>query len=106
MTQAQSYPSNLVITTPEHLRLLIDDAITNAINRTLPIQDSNPEDGTPDLLTRHQTAQLLGICLATLDNWVREGRLTKYRNGRVVRFKKSEVLNSFQSLTKYNRSGL
>ena len=55
------------------------------------------------LLTRKETAKLLGVCVATLDNWTREGKLTKYRNGNTVRYSKKEVLNSFSNLKKYLR---
>lgn len=63
----------------------------------------NPLDDLPENLTRKQTAKILNICLSKVDQLAKEGRLTKYRNGTVVRFKKEEVLNFYQSFAKYQR---
>ena len=63
----------------------------------------NSLDDLPENLTRKQTAKILNICLSKVDQLAKEGRLTKYRNGTVVRFKKEEVLNFYQSFAKYQR---
>lgn len=57
----------------------------------------------PENLTRKQTSSILNVCLSKVDQLANEGRLTKYRNGSVVRFKKSEVLNFYKSFAKYQR---
>lgn len=48
-----------------------------------------------ELLTRKEAADLAGVCLATLDNKVNSGVLTRYRTGGVVRFKRQEVIAAF-----------
>jgi len=56
-----------------------------------------PEPTENRLLTRKETAELLGVSLVTLHNWIKSGIIIAYRIGNKVRFKESEVL---QSLTK------
>lgn len=60
----------------------------------------------PELITRQQAAKMLSVSLGTLDAWAREGRLSKCRAGRAVRFRKSELLAGFKTLkeSRYQRS--
>lgn len=50
------------------------------------------------LITRDDTAKLLGVSIVTIHNWVKSGILTAYRVGNKVRFKESEVFNSLQAI--------
>ena len=50
------------------------------------------------LLTRDETAKLLGVSLVTLHNWVKSNILIAYRMGNKVRFKENEVLSSLQQI--------
>lgn len=50
------------------------------------------------LITRDETAKLLGVSLVTLHNWVKANILIAYRVGNKVRFKKNEVLASLQQI--------
>lgn len=52
----------------------------------------------PDFLSREQVSSILGVSRITVDRYSREGKLKKYRNGKAVRFKKIEVLNTYKSL--------
>lgn len=75
-----------------------------AIEAALPkIQGEFSE--LPELMTRSQAAKTVGISLGTLDSWAKEGRLTKCRNGGIVRFRKDELLANFKSLkeSRYQR---
>lgn len=54
------------------------------------------------LLTRKQTATLLGISLPTLNEWTKSGEVTAYRIGASVRYKKAEVEQSLSEI-KYSR---
>jgi excisionase family DNA binding protein len=45
-----------------------------------------------EFLTRQETAQFLKITLPTLHAWTKTGKLTSYRLGTKVRYKKSEVI--------------
>lgn len=56
---------------------------------------------TETYLTRKQVAELIGgICVGTVINWSKEGVLTEYAIGRLIRYKKSEVENAFIKLEK------
>jgi excisionase family DNA binding protein len=50
------------------------------------------------LITRDETAKLLGVSLVTLHNWVKANILIAYRVGNKVRFKENEVLASLQQI--------
>jgi excisionase family DNA binding protein len=44
------------------------------------------------LLSRREAAKLLGCCLASLDNYVRQGRIEKYKTGRKTVFRRDDLL--------------
>jgi excisionase family DNA binding protein len=75
------------------IRNIVEQAVRKVIAETqsLPV---TPDDGK-QLISRKEAAHLAGVCLATLDNKVKAGVLSKYRTGGVVRFKKSEVIDAF-----------
>ena len=63
-------------------------------------------DGLADyceLLTRKQAAKMVNVAVTTLDRYTNNGLLKKYRNGKMVRFKKSEVLAAFKTFQKWQR---
>lgn len=59
---------------------------------------SKPETSTEKLITRDETAELLGVSLVTIHNWVKANILKAYRVGNKVRFKESEVFSALQSI--------
>ena len=77
----------------EQLNKIIQNAVRSVISENGPTTVTT-DDGK-QLLTRKEAANLAGVCLATLDNKVKAGVLTKYRTGGIVRFKKSEVIEAF-----------
>lgn len=55
----------------------------------------------PELLTKKQAAELLGIGVSTLDSWVRQGKLAKHTaNGYHVRFKRRDLERFVEKLPK------
>jgi excisionase family DNA binding protein len=76
----------------------------NAIEAALPKIQGEFSD-LPELMTRRQAAKILSVSLGTLDTWTKEGRLTKHRNGGIVRYRKAELLANFKSLkdSRYQR---
>lgn len=73
---------------------LLDD-LTERIAQVLPKQVTPPPpDNQNDLITRKETAALLGITLPTLHAWSVQGKLKAYHIGTRVRYKKSEVLKA------------
>lgn len=64
------------------------DAIEDLLSKN---QNENPKE---KLLTRNETAALLGVSLVTLHSWVKLNILKGYRIGNKVRFKEHEVMGS------------
>lgn len=65
--------------------------------------DKEPFADLPELLNNKQTCQVLNVSLATLNRYADEGRVKRHRNGKMIRFKKSEVLQSLKSVVKWQR---
>jgi excisionase family DNA binding protein len=60
----------------------------------------------PEYLTNKETCQILNISQTTLNRYVKEGKPKRYKmgkNGCTPRFKKSDVLQTFKTLNKYER---
>ena len=56
------------------------------------------------LITRKQAATMLGVCLTTIDSMSKKGILKKHKSGgRIVRFRKDELLTAFKTYQKYQR---
>ncbi len=77
----------------EQLNKVIQNALRSVLADVKPTPSSI--SGLPELLTRQEAANLAGVCLATIDNKVRDGILKKYRTGGIVRFKKQEIIEAF-----------
>ncbi|WP_396177453.1 helix-turn-helix domain-containing protein [Flavobacterium sp.] len=60
----------------------------------------NPDKDT--LLTRQQTADLLGVSLVSLWEWTRKDIIPAFRIGNKVRYKKLDVLESLQKMNQLN----
>jgi excisionase family DNA binding protein len=94
---------SLVLIEKEELQTIISNSVTNAINAAL-VKRENPFSHLPEFLTRHQASEVLGVCLATLDNWARLGKIEKERlGGRTVRFRKTDLLEKKGMLLKHSR---
>lgn len=52
------------------------------------------EAGSSDFLTARQVSKMLGVSLATLDKWRKNGTLPCHRFGSRIRYKKSEILKT------------
>lgn len=76
--------------------------ISETVNDAMKHQKKDIKAKT-EFLTRKQVAEVLGLCLATVDNWTKQGRLIVHRNGKTVRYKKSEVLAAMETIEKYKK---
>ncbi len=84
----------VLISIPEStIRNIVEQAVRKVIAESQSLPTPSP-DGK-ELITRKEAAGLAGVCLATLDNKVKSGVLTKYRTGGIVRFRRQEVLDAF-----------
>lgn len=83
----------VLISIPEStIRNIVEQAVRKVIS------ECPPPAATADskkLITRKEAADLAGVCIATLDNKVKDGILKKYRTGGIVRFRQQEVLEAF-----------
>ncbi len=85
----------------------IDNRLSNIESLLLDLKHRQPapkpEHDDDRFITRQDAAKLLGVGLATLDKMAKFGAFQKYRNGSIVRFKKSEVLETFKTFEKRKR---
>jgi excisionase family DNA binding protein len=79
---------DLYILTKSDLREIIAETFRNELQNFKPVQTTQPDA----LITRKETAKLLGISLPTLHTYTNEGKVQSYRVGRKVLYKQSEVI--------------
>jgi len=75
----------------------LETLIENSVKKAL--EGLKPEKSETELITRQETAQILGITLVTLNSWSKLGKIPSYRIGTRVRYKKSEVLESLNKVS-------
>jgi len=94
--------AQVIFSIPEpEFKTIIRDAVLNAISEIAPKQQ--PTDTTPELLTRAETAEYLGVSLPTLNDWTKNGTVKGLRIGGRVRYKKTDVLNALQEIKTYRK---
>jgi excisionase family DNA binding protein len=80
------------------LKTVISEAVRIELKNELQtLSPKQPEE----LLTRKETAEILGISLPTLHEWTISGKIPAYRIGSRVRYKRGEIeqsLNKIRSL--------
>jgi excisionase family DNA binding protein len=76
------------ILTKSDLRDIIAEAFRNELQNFTPVQTTQPDA----LITRKETAKLLGISLPTLRTYTNEGKLQSYQVRSRVLYKQSEVI--------------
>lgn len=73
----------------DELVLLLTKQITERLEvKKEPVERQEQEE----LLTRKQTAHILGVCLPTIHNWIKLKILKPYKMGNRTYFKRSEVM--------------
>ena len=75
----------LIVTTPEALKAIVQDALRAHNAQTQPRRVAE------QYLTPLQTAERLNVSTATVKRWAQDGRLTRLQHGRVVRYRLTEV---------------
>ena len=87
--------ADFVVVPADQLRQLVADAVAVGMRSAAPPPaPAAPDeaDRLPKLITRHQAAALLNVSLSTVDNYIRDGLLSKKRVGvRSVRLERSAV---------------
>lgn len=71
------------------------ETLTNALNGNAKANQSEPTETAPEkLLTRIETAKLLGVTLPTIIDWQKKGILKGYRIGNRIRYKHAEIMET------------
>lgn len=81
---------------PEELKKLVKEAI----KELLPESYTNKKGR---LLTRQETAAILRITVATLNKWVKNGKISAFRGNSRIRFYEADVYAALESTNKYKR---
>ncbi|MCF8238272.1 MAG: helix-turn-helix domain-containing protein [Saprospiraceae bacterium] len=96
---------NIILIPVEDLQNLIVNIIREELqNHRKKVSD--PFEEYPELLSRSQVASLLGVSIASIDNWANTGRLKKLRIGSTIRFSKADVIEALGDLQKYQRDAI
>lgn len=96
--------AQVIFSIPEpEFKTIIRDAVLNAISEIAPQQQ--PTNKTPDLKTRKETSEILGISLVTLNEWTKTGIIKGLRIGNRVRYRMSDIENALHEIQVYKRRG-
>lgn len=90
--------SAIAITTVQVQGISVETLLGKFDELKSQIQELQKQPQPDRLITRDETAKLLGVSLVTLHNWTKANILTAYRVGNKVRFKENEVLASLQQI--------
>lgn len=85
--------ANQIIISVDYEQLLKDVKliVINALPTSVEQTNISTEN---DLISREETAKLLGVCLGSIHNYTKKGPLKKYNICGKVLYKKSEVLKA------------
>jgi hypothetical protein len=84
---------------PDQLGLLIRQAVRQELAEYIP---PVPPPNIPEVATRKQAAEILGVSVVTLSTWEREGILIPNRIGYRVRYMKADILEALNRRKKNN----
>ena len=79
----------------------LEEILGRTLKEQLP--DKPQGEAMPELFSRRQAAEFLGVSLGTVDNLARAGLLQKHYLGSVPRFRREELVQAFESWKKYQR---
>lgn len=88
---------DIVIIQRDALRTELADILKSELSTILSGFQPTPQK-QESFLTRKETAQLFGVSLPTLDEWVKSGIVKAYRIGAHIRFKLTEVESSLKEI--------
>ncbi len=81
----------------------LETVLEKVVNKVLKSHQPNNTNAKPqvELITRQETAKLLGVSLPTLHDWTKNGLIPAHRIGTRVRYKRQEVMNSLNKVQNY-----
>jgi excisionase family DNA binding protein len=93
---------NLVLISPDDLKEIVGAAVLEQLKNYLP-KDGQPFSKYSDFVTIDEAAEMCAVSRSTINNWIKDGRLKLSKNGRVVRFAKSDVIQLLEQKPKHKR---
>lgn len=92
--------NKLIVVSEEALIQIITETVKTELQTGLSSLLSEPKNESQheELLTRKETAQYLGVSLTTLTEWTKVGVVKGYRINSRVRYKRSEIEESFNDI--------
>lgn len=90
----------------EQLEKSIKTIVSETVQNAVAELTSTAKDETPELITRKETADLLGVTLPTLHVWTKNGVIPAKRIGTRVRYEKRAVMDALKDIEtiKYRRA--
>ena len=96
--------TNILITlTEDEFKTVLRDCIKTELSSSAP-QQSEPQT-LNDLITENEARDFLHVSKVTLKKWRDDKKLPFYRIGSRIRYKRSELLTSLNTVKKYGRVG-
>ena len=89
----------------DELKESFKSIVKNEVEQIIKSLPTNQEPA-PELITRKETAHILGISLPTLNEWTKNGTLPAQRIGTRVRYQRANVYASLKDVEtlKYRRA--
>jgi len=90
----------------EQLENSIKTIVSETVQNAVAGLTTTAKDETPELITRKETADLLGVTLPTLHVWTKNGVIPAKRIGTRVRYERRAVLDALKDIEtiKYRRA--
>ena len=96
--------SKMIVITAEELETIFDARLKVALEKYAPHaaahQDIVPGQAAPPYVNKREAARLIGVCVSTIDNAARAGKIKRHYVGeKAVRFERVQVLALAKSHT-------
>ena len=85
----------------DEFKTVLRDCIKLELSATAPPQSIEKSD---DLITENEARDFLRVSKVTLKKWRDEKKIPFYRIGSRIRYKRSELLTSLETIKKYGRA--
>lgn len=86
----------------DDFKIVLRDCIKTELSASAPQLPQTPSD---DLITENEARDFLHVSKVTLKKWRDENKIPFYRIGTRIRYKKSELITSLNTVRKYGRTG-
>lgn len=90
--------------TPDEFRQIVVESIRHCLKTDKPISDNVPGQAAANYVTKREAARLISVCVSTIDNAARAGKIKRHYVGKSVRFLRSEVLALAKSHTNHKQT--